>query len=96
MSTKDRSCSNMFTKSRETHSLYVIDAHDKLSIRFGEILVAEDGWVSPTYKEADGATYMKRQRLNLNVDLGLGTGQATVWTCDLTQTYIQINADYRS
>ena len=69
---------------------------DKLSIRLGEILVAEDGWVSPTYKEADGAKYMKRQRLNLNVDLGLGTGEATVWTCDLTQTYIQINADYRS
>ena len=69
---------------------------DKLSIRLGEILVAEDGWVSPTYKEADGATYMKRQRLNLNVDLGLGTGEATVWTCDLTQSYIQINADYRS
>ena len=69
---------------------------DKLSIRLGEILVAEDGWVSPTYKEADGAKYMKRQRLNLNVDLGLGTGEATVWTCDMTQTYIQINADYRS
>ena len=64
---------------------------DKLSIRLGDILVAEDGWVSPTYKEADGAKYMKRQRLNLNVDLGLGTGEATVWTCDLTQTYIQIN-----
>ena len=59
---------------------------DKLSIRLGEILVAEDGWVSPTYKEVDGAKYMKRQRLNLNVDLGLGTGEATVWTCDLTQT----------
>ena len=69
---------------------------DKLSIRFGEILVAEDGWVSPTYKEEDGATYMKRQRLNLNIDLGLGIGEATVWTCDLTQSYIQINADYRS
>ncbi len=69
---------------------------DKLSIRLGEILVAEDGWVSPTYKEADGAKYMKRQRLNLNVDLGLGTGEATVWTCDLTHTYIEINADYRS
>ena len=69
---------------------------DKLSIRLGEILVAEDGWVSPTYKEADGARYMKRQRISLNVDLGLGTGEATVWTCDLTQSYIQINADYRS
>ena len=69
---------------------------DKLSIRLGDILVAEDGWVSPTYKEADGAKYMKRQRLSLNVDLGLGTGVAKVWTCDLTQSYIKINADYRS
>ena len=69
---------------------------DKLSIRLGDILVAEDGWVCPSYNEADGAKYMKRQRLNVNVDLGLGTGEATVWTCDLTQNYIQINADYRS
>jgi glutamate N-acetyltransferase/amino-acid N-acetyltransferase len=69
---------------------------DKLSIRLGDILVAEDGWVSPQYKESDGAAYMKRQRLNLNVDLGIGTGCARVWTCDLTDRYIEINADYRS
>ena len=69
---------------------------DKLSIRLGDILVAEDGWVSPHYKESDGAAYMKRQRLNLNVDLGIGTGSARVWTCDLTDRYIEINADYRS
>ena len=69
---------------------------DKLSIRLGDILVAEDGWVSPHYKESDGATYMKRQRLNLNVDLGIGIGSAKVWTCDLTDRYIEINADYRS
>ncbi len=69
---------------------------DKLSIRLGDILVAEDGWVSPHYKESDGAAYMKRQRLNLNVDLGIGTGSAKVWTCDLTDRYIEINADYRS
>ena len=69
---------------------------DKLSIRLGDILVAEDGWVSPHYKESDGAAYMKRQRLNLNVDLGIGTGSVRVWTCDLTDRYIEINADYRS
>ena len=54
-----------------------------------------DGY-SPHYKESDGAAYMKRQRLNLNVDLGIGTGSARVWTCDLTDRYIEINADYRS
>jgi len=69
---------------------------DLLSIRFGEILVAEKGWVSPHYREADAATYMKGQDLVIAVDLGLGDGQATVWTCDLTHGYISINADYRS
>jgi glutamate N-acetyltransferase/amino-acid N-acetyltransferase len=69
---------------------------DKLSIRLGDILVAEEGWVCPTYKESSGAEYMKQQHLKVNVDLGIGTGQATVWTCDLTHSYIEINADYRS
>ncbi|MDJ0628448.1 MAG: bifunctional glutamate N-acetyltransferase/amino-acid acetyltransferase ArgJ [Rhodobacter sp.] len=69
---------------------------DRLSIRFGEILVAEHGWVSPDYREEQGAGYMKNQELTLSVDLGLGAGAATVWTCDLTHQYITINADYRS
>ncbi len=69
---------------------------DLLSIRFGDIPVAENGWVSPDYREADAADYMKRQELAINVDLGLGQGRATVWTCDLTHGYIAINADYRS
>ncbi|WP_112321150.1 bifunctional glutamate N-acetyltransferase/amino-acid acetyltransferase ArgJ [Oceanibium sediminis] len=69
---------------------------DLITIRFGDILVAERGWVSPTYTEADGAAYMKRDELVISVDLGLGDGQATVWTCDLTHGYISINADYRS
>jgi len=69
---------------------------DLLSIRFGEILVAEKGWVSPHYREADAAAYMKGQDLVIAVDLGLADGRATVWTCDLTHGYISINADYRS
>ncbi|SPJ23218.1 bifunctional glutamate N-acetyltransferase/amino-acid acetyltransferase ArgJ [Palleronia abyssalis] len=69
---------------------------DRLSIRFGEIEVARDGWVSPEYAEAKGAAYMKGQDLRIGVDLGMGDGQATMWTCDLTHAYIQINADYRS
>ena len=69
---------------------------DRLTIRLGDILVAERGWVSPGYAEADGAAYMKRQELVIGVDLGIGDGRATVWTCDLTHRYIEINADYRS
>ncbi len=69
---------------------------DRLAIRFGDILVAENGWVSGAYKEQDGADYMKGSDLRVSVDLGLGTGSATVWTCDLTHGYIAINADYRS
>ncbi len=69
---------------------------DLLSIRFGDILVAEAGWVSPDYEETQAADYMKSQTITLGVDLGLGRGSATVWTCDLTHGYIDINADYRS
>nr|WP_217358095.1 bifunctional glutamate N-acetyltransferase/amino-acid acetyltransferase ArgJ [Ruegeria arenilitoris] len=69
---------------------------DTLSISFGDILVAENGWVSPSYREEDAAAYMKGQELVIAVDLGLGEGKATVWTCDLTHRYIEINADYRS
>ncbi|WP_170349602.1 MULTISPECIES: bifunctional glutamate N-acetyltransferase/amino-acid acetyltransferase ArgJ [Ruegeria] len=69
---------------------------DLLSISFGDILVAEKGWVSPDYSEDAAAAYMKCQDLVISVDLGLGEGKSTVWTCDLTHGYIEINADYRS
>ena len=69
---------------------------DRLAIRLGDIRVAEAGWVAPDYREADGAAYMRRAELVIGVDLGLGTGAATMWTCDLTHGYIDINADYRS
>ena len=69
---------------------------DKLSISFGDVLVAEKGWVSPDYREEDGATCFKGDEIVISVDFGLGDGKSTVWTCDLTHAYIQINADYRS
>ena len=56
----------------------------------------EKGWVAPSYKEEDGAAEMKKQDITIKVDLGLGDGASTVWTCDLTHQYITINADYRS
>lgn len=69
---------------------------DRLTIRFGDILVAENGWVAPSYTEQAGADYMKEKEIVISVDVGLDKGTATVWTCDLTHAYIQINADYRS
>jgi len=69
---------------------------DSLTIKFGDILVAENGWVSANYREEDGADYMKNDHLNIHVDVGVGNSSATVWTCDLTHGYITINADYRS
>ncbi|WP_322867305.1 bifunctional glutamate N-acetyltransferase/amino-acid acetyltransferase ArgJ [Aquicoccus sp. G2-2] len=69
---------------------------DRLTIRFGDILVAENGWVAPSYSEDAGAAYMKNDEIVIRVDLGLDDGAATVWTCDLTHGYIEINADYRS
>ena len=69
---------------------------DKLTIRFGDILVARNGWRNPDYKEDDGAAYMLQPELVLAVDLGLGKAKRSVWTCDLTARYIEINADYRS
>ena len=69
---------------------------DRLTIRFGDITVAEGGQIARTYTEEAGASYMKRDRITLSVDLGLGDAADTMWTCDLTYRYIEINADYRS
>lgn len=69
---------------------------DRLNIRFGDITVAQDGWRSPDYSEEAASAYMKNPELTISVDLGMGTGTSTVWTCDLTHGYININADYRS
>ena len=69
---------------------------DKLAIRFGETQVAKDGLAVDGYDEAPVAAHLKGQDIDIGVDLGLGDGRATVWTCDLTQGYIAINAHYRS
>jgi glutamate N-acetyltransferase/amino-acid N-acetyltransferase len=69
---------------------------DRLTIRFGDILVAQKGWRNPRYREEEGAAYMKQSELVIAVDLGMGRAKRTVWTCDLTARYIEINADYRS
>ena len=69
---------------------------DRLSIRYGGVQVAKDGDRAATYDEKTIAQYMQGREIAIGVDLGLGAGKATVWTCDLTHDYISINADYRS
>jgi glutamate N-acetyltransferase/amino-acid N-acetyltransferase len=69
---------------------------DRLSIAFGDIVVAEQGERAAGYDEAAASAYMKNQELEITVGLGLGAGRATVYTCDLTHGYIDINGSYRS
>ncbi|WP_295810246.1 bifunctional glutamate N-acetyltransferase/amino-acid acetyltransferase ArgJ [uncultured Nitratireductor sp.] len=69
---------------------------DLLSIWFGDIRVAHEGERDPDYSEEATSAYMKKDEIALRVDLGIGRGKATVWTCDLTKEYVAINGDYRS
>jgi glutamate N-acetyltransferase/amino-acid N-acetyltransferase len=69
---------------------------DRLSIYFGDVRVAHKGLRDPDYDEAKASAVMKRDKIDLRVDLKIGKGHATVWTCDLTKEYVAINGDYRS
>ncbi|MET0273537.1 MAG: bifunctional glutamate N-acetyltransferase/amino-acid acetyltransferase ArgJ [Phenylobacterium sp.] len=69
---------------------------DFMSVRFGDLWAAQDGLVSPTYSEAKMSAYMKKKELEVTVDVGVGRGASTMWTCDLTKRYVEINGDYRS
>jgi glutamate N-acetyltransferase/amino-acid N-acetyltransferase len=68
----------------------------RLSVRVGGIPIAEEGEAVPNYDEAPVVAHMKGMEVAIGVDVGIGLGHATVWTCDLTHGYIDINADYRS
>ena len=69
---------------------------DKLSIGVGGVWMARDGGVVPDYDEAPVVQHMKGREVEIAIDIGLGRGKATVWTCDLTHGYIDINGSYRS
>ena len=69
---------------------------DRMSVKFGSLIAAHDGLISPTYDEAKMSAYMKNPELEVSVDVGVGKSSATVWTCDLTKQYVAINGDYRS
>jgi glutamate N-acetyltransferase/amino-acid N-acetyltransferase len=69
---------------------------DRLSIAVGGIRIAAEGGPVPGYREGPVAEHMAGGDIHIAVDLGIGSGSATVWTCDLTHGYIDINGSYRS
>jgi glutamate N-acetyltransferase/amino-acid N-acetyltransferase len=69
---------------------------DKLSIGVGGVWMAKDGAVIPGYDETPVVAHMKGLEVEIAIDMGLGRGKATAWTCDLTHGYIDINGSYRS
>ncbi len=69
---------------------------DSMSVRFGPHWAAQDGLISPTYSEAKMSGYMKKPELEVTIDVGMGRATSTMWTCDLTKRYVEINGDYRS
>jgi glutamate N-acetyltransferase / amino-acid N-acetyltransferase len=69
---------------------------DKISIKYGDHVIANEGGAVPDYDETPVAEYMKGDEISITTHVGVGRGKATVWTCDLTHGYIAINADYRS
>ncbi len=69
---------------------------DCLKIAIGGVVIAAEGERVAAYDEAPVAAHMKTRDIQIHVDIGLGHGAATIWTCDLTHAYIDINADYRS
>jgi glutamate N-acetyltransferase/amino-acid N-acetyltransferase len=69
---------------------------DSMSVKFGPHWAAQDGLISPTYSEAKMSAYMKQQELEVAIDVGMGRASSTMWTCDLTKRYVEINGDYRS
>jgi glutamate N-acetyltransferase/amino-acid N-acetyltransferase len=69
---------------------------DKLGVAVGGVWMAQAGGVVPGYDETPVVAHMKGREIEITVDIGLGKGRATVWTCDLTHGYIDINGSYRS
>src|SRR3954447_2677125 len=69
---------------------------DRLSISVGGIKIAAEGGPVPDYREGPVSEHMNGREIRIAVDLGIGSGKATVWTCDLTRGYIDINGSYRS
>ena len=69
---------------------------NQVQMWLGDVWVAKNGGRHPDYQEADGKRVMQAQEITVKIDLGRGSAQQTMWTCDLSHEYVSINADYRS
>ena len=69
---------------------------NKLSIKFGNISIIENGKLSTSYEEKNAANYMKEEKIDILINLNLGKKEFTSYTMDLTKKYIEINSDYRT
>ena len=69
---------------------------EKISIKFGELSIIQNGYLNSNYNESEVASYMKNNHIEININLSLGTKSFTCYTMDLTKKYIEINSDYRS
>ena len=68
----------------------------KINLKIGSNIIIKDGEVSRSYSETRTKKYMRGKDILLDINLGIGNGFSQIWTCDLTEGYIKINADYRS
>jgi glutamate N-acetyltransferase/amino-acid N-acetyltransferase len=73
----------------------VIDI-EKLSLKFGDLNIVQNGKLHQNYKEEEASDYMKNDNIDIKVDVSNGTKNFTAYTMDLTKSYIEINSDYRS
>ena len=69
---------------------------DRLAIWIGDEQCASHGVPHPDYSEPRATEHLRGTEIELRIDVGVGSGEATVWTCDLTHGYIDINAGYRT
>ena len=69
---------------------------NKIKIKFGKYLVTKNGMRYSKYSEKNLSEYLKNKEISILIDIGMGNHKWTVYTCDLTEQYIRINADYRS
>ena len=68
----------------------------KLSIKFGELDIIQNGKLFSQYNEKETAEYMKNSNIEININVASGNKNFTAYTMDLTKKYIEINANYRT
>ena len=68
----------------------------ELSIKFGNIIIVQNGKLHNSYNEIDASEYMKNSDIEITVSVGSGNKSFTAYSMDLTKKYIEINSDYRS